>query len=249
MVQARLKYINFEVLYLSRNVKVLTAAERSWQGYYGDVYDPVMRHSQRFRIGYHAYHWTYDDGKLAGIGPTEVIGFISTPRNWDLDYPDLQFHHLFGDVNASATYINAIGYNAEIQRMMMAENLKHPILMVSPTLLRPKSRDDDLMTMLDGVRYAIQFGRTSVMRQLGAQLVVLSLLISSAGVNPVMVPPSPTPPPFHPLVPPWSLCAGSITETTHPPPQATRTSFSHFFLREANTNANSPIIARTPEIA
>ncbi|XP_023952473.2 glucose dehydrogenase [FAD, quinone] [Bicyclus anynana] len=132
-------------------------------------------------------------GPFSNIGLTDYMSFINT--NNDSDYPDIQFHHTYFTKNDNFVlkpYLFGVGYSDEIVQAIEALNKKQDMLGIYPTLLKPKSRGeillsksdlskpiiktnyfqhpDDLVTLIKAINFVQKLEKTSSFKALGIEL-------------------------------------------------------------------------------
>jgi choline dehydrogenase len=126
-----------------------------------------------------------------------VLSFISTEN--DPDYPDIEFHHIhlpFNDSYLIPEFIKSIGFSTTTGKNYLELSSKSDVIILVPTLLRPKSKgtillnssdpfdkprifthflsdNEDIEKMLKATEYANQLAGTNVMKSLGAKLETL----------------------------------------------------------------------------
>jgi choline dehydrogenase-like flavoprotein len=89
-------------------------------------------------------------GPLSAFGITDVLTFISTEN--DHSYPDIQYHHIhlpYNDSYYTRAFVKAIGFSPEIAQTYVDLSSKSDVVLVVPTLLRPKSKGKILLTSAD----------------------------------------------------------------------------------------------------
>jgi choline dehydrogenase-like flavoprotein len=136
--------------------------------------------------------FTGKKGPFSAIGTTDVLAFMSTEN--DPDYPDIEFHHIhlpFNDSYLTPEFLRAIGFSPKTAKGYLHLASKSDLIIVVPTLLRPKSRgtillktsdpfdrprifthflsdNEDVEKMVKATEYANRLVRTNVMKSLEA---------------------------------------------------------------------------------
>lgn len=135
---------------------------------------------------------THFSGPLSHTGPLRTIGFINADKD---DYPDIALLPSFFGRNSSDLhgFLNARRIIPEIQEYYLKINIEVPVMVMTPALLRPKSRgkvelhsahpkddvevlpnilnhEEDVEKLLNGVAFAAKLSETKGMKELGAEL-------------------------------------------------------------------------------
>lgn len=138
--------------------------------------------------------FTGKKGPFSAIGITDVLAFVSTEN--DPDYPDIEFHHVhlpFNDSYLIPELIKSIGFSPTTGKNYLELGSKSDVIILVPTLLRPKSKgtillnssdpfdkprifthylsdNEDIEKMLKATEYANKLAGTNVMKSLEAKL-------------------------------------------------------------------------------
>ncbi|KAG8326949.1 hypothetical protein J6590_029705 [Homalodisca vitripennis] len=135
---------------------------------------------------------THFTGPLSHSGPVRTIGFINAD---DDNYADIALLPAFFGRNSSDLhgFLNARRIIPEIQEYYLKVNAKAPVLVITPALLRPKSRgkvelhstnpkddveilpnilghEEDVEKLLKGISFAAKLSETKALKELGAEL-------------------------------------------------------------------------------
>lgn len=140
-------------------------------------------------------------GLLAGIDLTNFVGFIDTKNTSRSKYPDVQFlHFLFrkGHTHLLDAFVKMFGYVDEIKESLNDYVKKSNLLIIAPTLLKPRSTgrvllregnlyskpeidsrilsdEEDVDVFLDSVKYLTKFARTKSMNRNNAEILQINI--------------------------------------------------------------------------
>jgi choline dehydrogenase-like flavoprotein len=138
--------------------------------------------------------FTGKKGPFSAIGVTDVLAFISTEN--DPDYPDIEFHHIhipYNDSYLIPEFVKVAGFSPKTAKSYIDLGHMSDVIIVIPTLLRPKSTGtillkssdpfdkprifthylsdrEDVEKMLKAVEYANKLAETNVMKFLKAEV-------------------------------------------------------------------------------
>lgn len=133
---------------------------------------------------------TRGTGFFAGIGMTDIIGFVNTKN--DSEVPDIQFHNIISHVNDTYFFneiLTSLGVKREIHDQFVKFVSQSKVLGIAPTLLGPKSRGkielrsndptdppkiihnffsekEDIETSIRGIRFAEKITETESFQKL-----------------------------------------------------------------------------------
>ncbi|XP_012173606.3 glucose dehydrogenase [FAD, quinone]-like [Bombus terrestris] len=133
-------------------------------------------------------------GPFTALGGVEGLAFINTKyANASDDFPDVQLHFAPWSLSTKGTFRKIYGLKREYYDAVFGEVLNKDSWTVFPTLLRPKSKGiiklrssnpfdhpliypnyfenpEDVATMVEGIKFAIDMGRTASFRRYGSKL-------------------------------------------------------------------------------
>lgn len=141
----------------------------------------------------------HGSGFFASVGITDITGFVDSISNSSI--PDLQFHYLYFNYNDTMLIRNvleAVRYKPEIIQQFVDITQKSDLLIMLPTLLRPKSvgklqlrsadpndppliitnflkEKEDIDTILRGIDLTVKFSKTMALRELEPEIIELKL--------------------------------------------------------------------------
>ncbi|XP_003402064.2 glucose dehydrogenase [FAD, quinone] [Bombus terrestris] len=133
-------------------------------------------------------------GPFTALGGVEGLAFINTKyANASDDFPDMQLHFASLGQSSSSVFRKICGLKREYYDTVFGEFLEKDVWSVLPTLLRPKSKGiiklrssnpfdhpliypnyfekpEDVATMVEGIKFAIDISRTTSFRRYGSRL-------------------------------------------------------------------------------
>ena len=133
-------------------------------------------------------------GPFTALGGVEGLAFINTKyANASDDFPDMQLHFASLGQSSSSVFRKICGLKREYYDTVFGEFLEKDVWSVLPTLLRPKSKGiiklrssnpfdhpliypnyfekpEDVATMVEGIKFAIDISRTASFRRYGSRL-------------------------------------------------------------------------------
>lgn len=131
----------------------------------------------------------HGNGPLASFSYTDIIGFINTMKN--ASYPDVQFHFIyfhFNETDAMTLMLEKWNFKPEVIKQYRDLVLKSNILIISTSLLRPKStgkvelrssnpidppkimgnylkEPEDLQTIVRGIEFLVKLSETKALKK------------------------------------------------------------------------------------
>lgn len=131
---------------------------------------------------------TKKTGPFTSISLTDLVGFINTVNN--TGFPDVELHHFLFKKNSFGLpiYLDKLGYEEQIRNTLLKQNKESETILVYIVLLRPESvgkiklrssdpnekplilanyldEDDDVDTLLRGVKYQYNFITTKTYKE------------------------------------------------------------------------------------
>ncbi|XP_074605752.1 glucose dehydrogenase [FAD, quinone]-like [Brevipalpus obovatus] len=142
-------------------------------------------------------YFTKGKGPLASLGGVEGLAFVKSKyANTSMDLPDIQMHFSAGNVVADKGkgFVDLYGLDHQIWSRVYAPYAPFDTFTIDPVLLRPKSRgfvklrsanpydhpiidprylthNDDIMTMVEGMKIAIAIGLSPPYTRFGSRLI------------------------------------------------------------------------------
>ncbi|CAN8023049.1 unnamed protein product [Ixodes persulcatus] len=139
---------------------------------------------------------TVGKGPLTLLGGVEGLAFINTKyANKSMDWPDIEIHYLSGSPvsDGGQTFRRTEGIGDELWEKVYAPYVYRDTMSVYPVLLRPKSRGyiklrsrnihdppiidpkyfshpDDIMTVVDGMKFSIAVGQAPAFKKYGVKM-------------------------------------------------------------------------------
>lgn len=136
-------------------------------------------------------YMTRRTGQFSKVRLANIVAFVNTNESSQLDYPDIEYHHIYFPANDTAILNGVLimfNLQNEYAEALLKMNAEHDLVIMFPLLLRPKSRGrillrssdpfhhpriftgylketEDIRTVLRAIRFTERLTKTDAMKK------------------------------------------------------------------------------------